>query len=473
MTYNKNAGQLLSILVVAVFLSAQLSGCTKTDTSKVPAATTSQQVLAAPTLLATFSDDEKPDTPVDDSKHAMALQADKQAGHIVIEINKCGRGVAYIARDKNGVHVVHNGKRGKDYSAIDSTTLTLSSDGQRVAYGAKSGENLYVVIDGKEYGPFDDKGPPVFSPDCRHAAFEAQIGTLWHVFVDGKKSDSAVSYFDKPIFSGDSRRLVRLENTSDESSFRVVFSDLVFNQSHTVALKSLYNKVSEDFSRFAFVDNVDGKKQVKLFNIAQPDKPLLGPHYDEVRPLAFSRDAQHLSYVAKRGGSFFLVLDDREEAIPSGEYPWPPVILPDGKSAGVVIVGKKGAFIHHAFKGKEIHTPFPYKECADLVYSPDGASHAYVAIRNERFLIVTNGKEGPMFDRVISPQFSPDGKFVVYRARQDGRRFVVVADTTGRIIKEHPRYERVFETTFTGDGKSVAYGVKDGNQIWWKVEKLP
>jgi len=30
----------------------------------------------------------------------------------------------------------------------------------------------------------------------------------------------------------------------------------------------------------------------------------------------------------------------------------------------------------------------------------------------------------------------------------------------------------VFETTFTEDGKSVAYGVKDGNQLSWKVEKL-
>jgi len=88
-------------------------------------------------------------------------------------------------------------------------------------------------------------------------------------------------------------------------------------------------------------------------------------------------------------------------------------------------------------------------------------------------LIVSNGKEGPGYDRVISPQFSPDGKYLIYRARQDGKRFIVVADAaTGKVVREHSRNERVFEPTFTPDGKSVAYGAMNGKQLWWKVENL-
>ena len=68
--------------------------------------------------------------------------------------------------------------------------------------------------------------------------------------------------------------------------------------------------------------------------------------------------------------------------------------------------------------------------------------------------------------------FSPDGKFIVYRARKAGKRFVVVADTNGKTIRRHPSYEQVFQPVFTDDGKSVAYGVKDGNELWWKVEKM-
>jgi len=86
--------------------------------------------------------------------------------------------------------------------------------------------------------------------------------------------------------------------------------------------------------------------------------------------------------------------------------------------------------------------------------------------------VVANGKEGPALDRVVSPVFSPDGKFLLYRARKDGKRFVVVADANGKTLRQYPAYEQVFQPVFTADGKSVAYGVKDGNKLIWKVEKL-
>lgn len=464
----------LSLIVFLVLLQLSALGCKQTETVQAPATPVTKEVLTATTLLSTLADDEKPDTSTDDTKHSKTPSPEKQPAHIVVEMNKRGRGFAYIARVNDGVHVIHNGKPGKNYKAVDANTLTVSPDGQRVAYCAKSDEKWLVVVDGKEYGTFDDKGPPAFSPDSQHVAFEAQLGTLWHVFVDGAKSDGVVSYFDKPIFSADSKRLVRRENTRDSTSYRMVFSELSFRQPFTVNFNNLANTVSEDFSRVAVVDRITGKYQVKLLSISQPDKPVIGSIYDEVLGLAFSWDAQHLSYVAKKGDRFYLVLDNREEAIPEGKYPWPPVIRPDGKGAGVVIVGSKGAYIHQAFLDNGIRTPARYKECADLAYSPDGASHAYVAIRNERFLIVSNNVEGPMYDRVIGPLFSPDGRYLIYRARQDGKRFVVVADPkTGKVIREHPPYERVFEPVLTADGKSVAYGVMDGKQLWWKVEKLP
>ncbi len=85
---------------------------------------------------------------------------------------------------------------------------------------------------------------------------------------------------------------------------------------------------------------------------------------------------------------------------------------------------------------------------------------------------MANGKEGPVFDRVVTPLFSPDGTLLVCCARKDGRRFVVVADAGGKTVRRHQAYEQVFPVTFTSDGKSVAYGVKDGNKLIWKVEKM-
>ena len=106
------------------------------------------------------------------------------------------------------------------------------------------------------------------------------------------------------------------------------------------------------------------------------------------------------------------------------------------------------------------------------MYSGDSGLHAYAARKGNNWFVVVNGKEGPAFDRVVTPMFSPDGSRLVYRARQDGKRFVVVADANGKVIRQHPAYEQVFPVAFTADGNSVAYGVKDGRKLIWKVDPV-
>jgi len=461
----------LCAVVFITCLQIYSFGCKNNDTSQAPTTPVSNKVLAVPTLLATLADSEKPDTPADDVKHSSTPSPEKPPAQFIMEVSNHGRGFAYIARVDDGVHVVHNSKVGKSYREIAATTLTLSPDGQRVAYCAKEADKWVIVDNDQEYGPFDDKGPPVFSPDSRHIAYEAKIGDYWYVYVDNKKSEWAVSYYDRPAFSNDSNRVLRIENTKDGAAYRLAVSDRTFKKQTARQVKSPELVISPDRSRIAAVDKSDNLMRVVDFTFNDPSKMQEGPLYKSISNISFSKDGSVLVYIAKKDGKTYLVMNGKEEQIPEGEYPWAPVVKPDSKGIGIIVVGLNGAYFHQAFSNNKTRENL-YKECADLTFSNDGLSHAYVAIKDEKFLIVTNGKEGPTFDRVISPQFSPDGKFLVYRARQDGKRFVVVADATGRIIRQHPGYERVFETTFTEDGKSVAYGVKDGNQLWWKVEKL-
>jgi hypothetical protein len=138
---------------------------------------------------------------------------------------------------------------------------------------------------------------------------------------------------------------------------------------------------------------------------------------------------------------------------------------------GILLASQNRIYLHQSFidskgKGKI------YDEAANLTYSKDG-SYAYAARNGKNWFIVVNGTEGAVFDRVVEPLFSLDGRYVVYRARKDGQRFVVVANTIGKTIRQHQSYELVFAPIFTADNRSVAYGVKDGKELWWKVEKLP
>jgi hypothetical protein len=146
------------------------------------------------------------------------------------------------------------------------------------------------------------------------------------------------------------------------------------------------------------------------------------------------------------------------------------VIRPDGKAVGIFVLSGDTVRLHQSFAAGALDELAPGGG-DDLAYSSAGV-YAYATSRGEQHYVVVGGKEGPPFDRVVTPSFSPDGRAVVYRARKDGKRFVVVADLDGKTIRQHAAYEQVFPVRFTADGKSVAYGVKDGRRLAWKVEPL-
>lgn len=479
----------VSFLIVVSTLLVALNGCSKKE--QPPAVAPVQAALeprASSAVLSTIADEERSHASGSGQKHARQdgakkTAAEKQPDHLQVEFNRLGRGVAYIAKVGDKIRVVHNGKPGKLYGDVDGYTLSLSQDGQHVGYGAstgssqgagsgsESGVKWMLVHDGIEEGPFDSIGPAVFSPDGRHIAFECKKGARWKMFVDNKALGDAFSYIDKPIFSSDSKLLLFGETGETGRNPRIIVSDLEFKKQRVIDQSGGPVAISTSLDRVAVTKDSGNSKQVIEFDFSLSGKLREGQPYDEVRSLVFSADGTVLAYLGKKGPATYLVLDGKEEWLPDGEYPSPPAVKPDNKGVGIPIVGKEGTYLYQAF-GSGGASPNRYKEIGDLVYSNDGLHHAYVAIKDEQFLIVVDGKEGPVYDRVISPQFSPDSKFLVYRARKGDKRFVVVADTAGRVIKEHQRYERVFETTFTKDGTSVAYGAIDGKQIMWKVEKL-
>jgi len=381
-----------------------------------------------------------------------------------------GGGVAYVAEVNGRFRVVHNGRAGNPYAAVG--TIVLSPDGRRVAYGALVDGKWRMVVDGREGASFGAVESPVFSPDGLHVAYQAKAGETWHLVVDTTVNGGTRTRYAKHEFSGDSSRIVFVEDADDEDWGRLVVSDLAFKKQTIVHARVSSVLLNADGSRVAAVSAAGERQRVVTFGIDKPNQARWGPVHDAVYNLAFGWDGVSLAYVAERNGEWFVVLDDKEERLPPGdELITLPVVRPDKRGFGALVISSGSVLLRQFFvEGGEGEAS--YQGAGGLVFGSDGRSHAYVAEKDEKWFIVANGKEGPPFDRVVSPMFSPDGKYLVYRARKDGKRFVVMADTNGKTIRQHPAYEQVFPVRFTADGKSIAYGVKDGRQLAWKVEPL-
>ncbi|MGE5237855.1 MAG: TolB family protein, partial [Chloroflexota bacterium] len=426
-----------------------------------------RDVVNVTTVLSTIADDEKP--PQVFPGHEGASGAPNQAAFFDAVFSESGRGVAYTVEKNKKFYVVHNNTRGKQYASVGN--VVLSSDGRRIAYGALVEGKWCMVVDGREGRPYDTVLTPLFSPNGQHVAYQAKEGEKWYIVVDDRPNAGTIASYTAPEFSSDSALIAYVEAAASNSEMKLIVSDLTFSkQSVKWSIGDLLFITNPEKTRIAAAHVVDSKLRIIDFSFSKPDVVREGPLYDVIEQLTFSDVGSSLSYCALRGRKRLIVLDDREEPFPEGRLQELPVVRPDKKGVGVLLTSHDRFFLHQAFlnsneKSKE------YDEAANLTYSRDGR-YAYAARKGQHWFVVVNGKEGPQFDRTVKPVFSADGKYLVYRARKDGKRFVVVADANGTTISQHPAYEQVFQPVFTADGTSVAYGVKDGNNLVWKVEKL-
>jgi len=439
---------------VFLMVALSVSGCKESPSEKTPAPSIPDfRVEDKPAILATIRDDEKP-----------------SSGGFRITFADKGGGVVYVAGKDDKNYVVHNGRSGSLYEGIGD--VALSPDGRRIAYSAIADGKWCMVVDGKAGEPFTLVESPQFSPDGRHVAYQVMKGDVWHLIADATVNTSAKARYREHKFSGDSAHLAYIDNADEKGNRRLVVSDTTFKRKLIIDTGVTVMTLNDDRTAIAAVSRDSaGRERVIQFNIAKPDAVTRGADYDKVSRLLFAPAGTDLAYFGERQGRMYGVFNGQEEVLPEGVTPKTPVINQAGKSVGVLMSANNTVSLYQMFRdsGRKGNV---YDEAEWLVYSSDGAVSAFAARKGKSWSVVVNGKEGPKFDRVVTPRFSPDGKFLVYRARKEGKRFVVVADASGAVLRKHRSYEQVFDVQFTSDGKSVAYGVKDGKKLLWKVERL-
>jgi Tol biopolymer transport system component len=90
-------------------------------------------------------------------------------------------------------------------------------------------------------------------------------------------------------------------------------------------------------------------------------------------------------------------------------------------------------------------------------FSPDSERLAYTALKDDKWVVVNNGKTGPKWDQVMFMLFSPDSKRFAYAAKQNNQMFLITDGKVGN------RYEKINNPVFSPDSKHIAYMFeKDG-----------
>jgi WD40 repeat protein len=448
-----------------LFFTASLllcAGCNK-EIAAPPAS--APRIADKTVLLATIAEEGNPQSVAPSLGMELHTPQDSSVHPI---FSKLGGGVAYSVDTNDKAFVVHNGRAGKAFDAVGA--IAVSPDGSRVAHGALVAGKWRMVIDGIEGAPFSTVKSPIFSPDGTHVAYQAMSGEKWFLVVDGTPNAGTDTRILTHAFSGDSAKIAYIDDADDKKRGRLVISDLSFSRQTIVGSGVSRMIVNQSGSHLAAITQRGSNQQVISCSFDKPDAVTNGPPYRAVNNLVYAPAGNALAYSADRDGGQVMVFSDREEPLP-GSIVGIPAIRPDLKGVGTLIVKGNQVYFHPCFfdAGKSGQG---YDEAEGLTFGAESSLSAYTARKGNNWFVVANDVEGAGFDRVVSPKFSPNGKFLVYRARKDGKRFVVVAKKTGKIIKQFPSFEQIFDVEFTADGKSVGYGVKDGQKLIWQVDPL-
>ena len=383
------------------------------------------------------------------------------------------RHVAWVEGEREGKkRVVVNGEPGKWYDDVKGYALQFSSGGETLCYEAELGDKEVPVCNGGDGPLFDDLEFLRMSPDGAHVLVAGKVQGMYRVYLDGKQVretpnrmwEGAVSWDGKGAWiergrdprTGAEFAMVVTADGAEGQKYPAIHGIPQFTRNRAelfyIAEKEGGNRflirdgeelkptmgygykfsVTPDGAFYAFVAHVDDATRSMVVN------GKIGPDFDDIwDPATFSPDGQRHVYAAKKGSEAFLVVDDQVVSHGFGSL----------KSISGVTFNVDGSRWAAGFQlnddeyvvvvdGKEIGRG--QGSPRQIVFSPDGTRVAWLERQKRSWRAYLDGKPGPEGQEIFDeapPQFSADGRHLVYftRDNKDKKMRVVVFGGEDRV----------------------------------------
>lgn len=380
----------------------------------------------------------------------------------------------------------------------------LSPNGRRLAYtieGTGANKEVFVVIDGKKNGPYDQASGITFSADSKRVAYMAVKGNAYFAVVDGTEG---------PRYEYDIRNAgVAGGVIFDPTGKHVVYTGtrggeqfLVIDEREQTHYETVRDpKFNINGELVAYI----GRRAKKDFVVYQGKE---GKPYDLIFNLVLSDNGNKFAYIgtaislqgSRANEKRVLVVDGKEESSYKG---YSSVALsPDGSRLAFGVTVKEASY-PVMLKGDEITTGFEkygtkqslvvrdgsgdhvsgkqYENISFIAFSPDGKRIAYQGRKPEggfgniRTYTIVDEKEfsGAEYRNVGMPVFDSRSLHILYLVHRDGNGPIPPQDSVvvdGRAGKFYD-YARS-PAFFSPEGDFIGYIVRVGKEYTWIVERI-
>lgn len=350
-------------------------------------------------------------------------------------------------------------------------TFVFSLDSQHTAFvavlnGDGGGRNEKLVVDGQERGEFYSHiNQPVFSPDSQHLAAIVRIrpSTFEHaIWIDGRESGLTEEDFSWELtFTSDSRRViyaVEIENgyRTRETSVTPGEPDIEHEHGPAQLVDNFFfgpagqvgYRAKDAEGKFFVV--YEGREDPLRFEEIEPGAVVVSEHGQAIAYVAEPQSFREVVVANGRPSKVYGGLDAgdlvKNTLSLSADGSRFGYVVEDGRERYAVIDGRDGP---------------RYQGVGSPVFSPDAKHVAYLATDGSKVFSVVDGKPGLGFDDRGAPVFSPDGAGAAYWAESAGKQFIVANG------ERQPPFDEVGSPRYSPEGKRLAYLARSGDK--WRV----